>query len=142
MEDKDCTERNNAVERTLTESNITATRITAVSLDGLGNVSLGPSDNEGRISEVLMPGNWTLMLNRTETLEMWSLEVGIYNSADTVVGNTWDAGVVYVDKHVLAGGKIFWDLNEDDTPNSGEGIDSVNVTVTSDSGFDQSDNHR
>ena len=36
----------------LTESNITATRITAVSLDGLGNVSLGPSDNEGRISEV------------------------------------------------------------------------------------------
>ena len=121
----------------LTESNITATRITAVSLDGLGNVSLGPSDNEGRISEVLMPGNWTLMLNRTETLEMWSLEVGIYNSADTVVGNTWDAGVVYVDKHVLAGGKIFWDLNEDDTPNSGEGIDSVNVTVTSDSGFSE-----
>ena len=49
----------------LTESNITATRITAVSLDGLGNVSLGPSDNSGNISEVLMPHSWTLVLNRT-----------------------------------------------------------------------------
>ena len=121
----------------LTESNITATRITAVSLDGLGNVSLGPSDNEGMINEVLMPGNWTLMLNRTDNLEMWSLDVGIYNSADTVVGNTWDAGTVYVDKHVLVGGKIFWDLNEDDTPNSGEGIESVNVSISSESGFSE-----
>ena len=84
-----------------------------------------------------MPGNWTLMLNRTDTLEMWSLDVGIYNSADTVVGNTWDAGTVYVDKHVLVGGKIFWDLNEDDTPNSGEGIESVNVSISSESGFSE-----
>ncbi|MGB1491501.1 MAG: hypothetical protein ACPG9O_05495, partial [Candidatus Poseidoniaceae archaeon] len=125
------------LKESLTDSNITATRITAVSLDGLGNVSLGPSDNEGIINEVLMPGNWTLMLNRTDTLEMWSLDVGIYNSADTVVGNTWDVGAVYVDKHVLVGGKIFWDLNEDDIPNSGEGIDSVNVSISSESGFSE-----
>ena len=125
------------LKESLTESNITATRITAVSLDGLGNVSLGPSDNEGIINEVLMPGNWTLMLNRTDTLEMWSLDVGIYNSADTVVGNTWDAGTVYVDKHVLVGGKIFWDLNEDDIPNSGEGIEAVNVSISSESGFSE-----
>ena len=58
------------LQESLTNSNITATRITAVSLDGLGNVSLGPSDNSGMISEVLMPGNWTLVLNRTETLEL------------------------------------------------------------------------
>ena len=38
---------------------------------------------------------------------------------------------------VLIGGKIFWDLNEDDLPSSGEGIADVNVTITSDSGFDE-----
>ena len=121
----------------LTESNITATRITAVSLDGLGNISLGPSDNEGMISEVLMPGNWTLMLNRTETLEMWTLDEGVYISSGNVVGNAWDVGVVEVDKFVLIGGKIYWDLDENDLPSSGEGIESVNVSITSDNGFDE-----
>ena len=121
----------------LTESNITATRITAVSLDGLGNVSLGPSDNEGMISEVLMPGNWTLVLNRTETLEMWTLDEGVYNSLGNIVGNNWDVGIVTVDKSVLIGGKIFWDLNEDDTPSSGEGIEGVSVSINSVSGFDE-----
>ena len=29
------------------------------------------------------------------------------------------------DKSVLIGGKIFWDLNEDDLPSSGEGIADV-----------------
>ena len=121
----------------LTNSNITATRITAVSLDGLGNVSLGPSDNSGMISEVLMPGNWTLMLNRTETLESWTLEEGIHNSADSMVNNSWEAGVVSIQKSVLIGGKVFWDLDENDTPSSGEGIEEVNVSITSQSGFNQ-----
>ena len=125
------------LKESLTDSNITATRITAVSLDGLGNVSLGPSDNQGMISEVLMPGNWTLMLNRTENLEMWKLDAGTYNSLDNVTGNAWDLGAVSVDKSVLIGGKIFWDLNENDVPDMGEGIESVNVSITSASGFDQ-----
>ena len=95
---------NMQLQEVLTGSNITATRITAVSLDGLGNVSLGPSDNEGKISEVLMPGNWTLILNRTENLEMWSLEQGVYNSADSMVNNSWEAGIVSIEKSVLIGG--------------------------------------
>ena len=125
------------LKESLTESNITGTRITAVSLDGLGNVSLGPSDNDGFINEVLMPGNWTLILNRTENLEMWTLEEGTYVSEGNVNANVWDVGLVYVDKSVLIGGKIFWDLNENDLPETGEGIDSVNVSISSDSGFTQ-----
>ena len=121
----------------LTEVNITATRITAVSQDGLGNVSLGPSDNGGMISEVLMPGNWTLMLNRTENLEKWTLEQDIYNSLGNVSANNWDVGVVTVDKSVLIGGKIFWDLDENDLPSSAEGIVGVNVSITTDGGFDE-----
>ena len=121
----------------LTDVNITATRVAAVSLDGLGNVSLGPSDNAGNISEVLMPGNWTLMLNRTETLETWKLEEGVYNSLGNITNNEWNLGVVTVDKSVLIGGKIFWDLNEDDLPSSGEGIENVSVSITSESGFNE-----
>ena len=54
-----------------------------------------------------------------------------------MVNNSWEAGIVSIDKSVLIGGKIFWDLNEDDLPSSGEGIADVNVSITSDSGFDQ-----
>ena len=126
------------LQESITGVNVTATRITAVSLDGLGNVSLGPSDNSGMISEVLMPGNWTLALNRSETLVTWTLEDGIYNSVDNMVNGTWEAGIVEIDKSVLIGGKIYWDLDESDTPSSSEGIEGVNVTVTSANGFDES----
>ena len=122
----------------LTGVNIASTRVTAVSLDGLGNVSLGPSDNDGMISEVLMPGNWTLELNRTENLEMWKLDTGIYNSADSMVNNSWEAGTVIAEKSVKIGGKFFWDLDDNDTPSSSEGIEGANVTVTSDNGVNES----
>ncbi len=122
----------------LTEINVTSTRITAVSLEGLGNVSLGPSDNFGNISEVLMPGSWTLVLNKSTNLEQWVLEEGVYNSVDSMDNGIWNAGTVVINKSVLIGGKIFWDLNEDDSPSAGEGIENVTVSVTSDSGFSES----
>ena len=117
--------------------NITSTRVTAVSLDGLGNVSLGPSDNSGMISELLMPGNWTLAIELTGNLEMWTLAEGVYNSADATVNGTWDAGLVLVDKSVKVGGKLFWDLDGNDQPSSGEGIADVNVSITSESGLNE-----
>jgi len=115
--------------------NVTATRITAVSNEGLGNVSLGPSDNFGNISEVLMPGDWTLHLNRTETLEQWILEEGVYLS-DNLENGIWNVGVVEVNKHVLIGGKIFWDLNDDDLPSPGEGVENATVNVTAERGWE------
>ena len=128
---------NMQLQESLTEVNVTATRITAFSLDGLGNVSLGPSDNEGMISEVLMPGNWTLVLNRTENLEMWTLDEGVYNSATGMDEGVWEAGIVSVDKSVLIGGKIFWDLDDNDEPSSSEGIADVNVSISSANGLDE-----
>ena len=118
--------------------NVTATRINATSLDGLGNVSLGPSDNGGMISELLMPGNWTLTMERIDNLEMWILDEGVHNSADEIVNGTWDAGLVLVEKSVKIGGKIFWDLDENNETSLNEGIDAVNVTVTSVSGLNES----
>ena len=125
------------LQESLTGVNVTSTRVTAVSLDGLGNVSLGPSDNEGMISEVLMPGNWTLEMNLTENLEMWVLSEGVYNSADAMVNSSWEAGVVLVDKSVKVGGKIYWDLDENDEPSNNEGIEGVNVTISSENGLNE-----
>ena len=87
------------------------------------------------ISEVLMPGNWTLVLNRTETLESWTLKkesTTLLTDGKQLMGSRNRD----IDKSVLIGGKIFWDLNEDDLPSSGEGIVDVNVHY-SDSGFDE-----
>ena len=125
------------LQEALTGVNVTSTRVTAVSLDGLGNVSLGPSDNDGMISEVLMPGNWTLEMNLTENLEMWVLSEGVHNSADAMVNSSWEAGVVLVDKSVMVGGKIYWDLDENDEPSNNEGIEGVNVTISSENGLNE-----
>lgn len=125
------------LQEAITGVNIAGTRITAVSLDGLGNVSLGPSDNEGMITEVLMPGNWTLELNRTENLEMWNLDTGVYYSATAMVNGVWEANIS-VDKSVKIGGKFFWDLDENDMPSASEGIEGANVSVTSASGLNES----
>jgi hypothetical protein len=35
----------------------------------------------------------------------------------------WTSGVVNADLEVEIGGKIFWDLNEDDTPGMSEGVE-------------------
>ena len=67
-------------------------------------------------------GNWTLVPTEPRLLR-WNLEIGTYTSEGNVNENVWDIGVVYVDKSVLVGGKIFWDLNENDLPDLGEGID-------------------
>ena len=118
------------LQEALTGVNITATRITAVSQDGLGNVSLGPSDNFGMISEVLMPGAWTLSLDISNSIEQWTLAEGVYNfDASTAVNGTWDLGIVDVEKLVSIGGKVFWDLDADDIADSSEGISDVNVTI-------------
>ncbi|MDP6870313.1 MAG: STT3 domain-containing protein [Candidatus Poseidoniaceae archaeon] len=117
------------LEEGLVGTNVAATRVTAISLDGLGNISLGPSDNSGNISEQLMPGNWTLSVNRTENLERWFLDEGIHNSTNEVENGTWTSELV-LDKFVLVGGKIFWDLNDDDIPGVSEGVEGVNVSIT------------
>ena len=113
----------------LTEVNLTNTRATAISLDGLGNVSLGPSDNDGNISEVLMPGSWTISINRTDNLERWVLTEGVHNSTAEMVNGSWAPGIILVDKFVMVGGMVFWDLNADELPSLDEGIANATVLI-------------
>ena len=112
----------------LTEANLSGVSVVAESQDGLGNVTLSAADSEGMVSDLLMPGNWVITLNRTGTQKVWTLESNEF-SLDDAVNNTVDLGVLAADLEVEIGGKVFWDLNENDVVDSHEGVEGVNVTI-------------
>ncbi len=57
-----------------TEDNMSGIRVTLVSHDGFGNVTLSKSDDNGNVSEQLMPGNRSLFLNETSPQQHWTLD--------------------------------------------------------------------
>jgi len=103
--------------------------IKAVSKDGLGNISLGPSNGTGHISESLPPGEWTLYHNFTQSQTRWIIEEDSPETTFTLDANGWVPGEVNVTKLVEIGGKVFWDLDSDEKPDPHEGIPDVTVTI-------------
>jgi asparagine N-glycosylation enzyme membrane subunit Stt3/uncharacterized membrane protein len=101
--------------------------ITAVSEDGLGEVLLGPSDEDGVLNGGLMPGTWTFSMNRTDNNLRWILD----NHSMTFNWSApWSADTnLTLSKWVEIAGNLYWDLNDDDAWTFGEGIVDVNVTV-------------
>ena len=112
----------------LTEVNLSGYSVTAESQDGLGDVTLSSADSEGMVSDILMPGNWIITLNRTGVQKIWTLETPSFSLADAE-DNTVDLGVLEADLEVEIGGKVFWDLNENDEVDSHEGVENVTVTI-------------
>ena len=105
-------------------------RLIAVSNDGYGNVTLAASDLSGNVSDVIMPGSWTLSLVKETNDKRWSIEEGAYNFVATNQ-NDVELGNVSVDLEVLIGGKIYWDFNENDIADLSELVANADVTVTS-----------
>ena len=99
--------------------------VTATS-ETLGEVILGPSDEDGHIDAGLMEGTWSLALNRTDNNLRWILDdVDITVAAGQ--GNTETN--LTLSKWVEIAGNLFWDLNDDDAWNIGEGVSDANVSV-------------
>ncbi|HIA90318.1 MAG: hypothetical protein CXX80_03785 [Methanobacteriota archaeon] len=104
--------------------------LTAVSLDGLGNVSLGATNETGYFRDSIMPGNWTLYLNNTRVQTRWTVEEGEYNlTRDFLQPGANVTLEVSAQTWVEIGGKVYWDLNGDELPGLDEGIEDVNVTI-------------
>ena len=102
--------------------------VTAVSDDGLGEFTLGPSDETGLIDGSLMQGSWTLSLNRTDNNMRWVLDNTTLNfSSGSANPNT----NLSLDKWVEIAGNLFRDINDDDLWSYAEGIADANVTVNS-----------
>jgi hypothetical protein len=126
------------LQETASGNNMSNVRVTAVSHDGYGNITLTKSNETGMISESMMPGTWSLFLNETAPQRHWMMDTSgaPFTTADATNGSL-DLGVVNADLEVEIGGKIFWDLNEDDTPGLSEGVEGFLVDILgTDSGID------
>ena len=113
-----------------TEENMSGIRVTLVSHDGFGNVTLSKSDVNGNVSEQLMPGNWSLFLNETAPQQHWTLDTSSTPfSTDSAVDGIVDLGLITAELEVQIGGKVFWDLDDDDIPDGTEGVANTTVTI-------------
>ena len=117
----------------LTDEYVTGARVIAVSNDGFGNVTLAPSDDGGNVSDQIMPGSWTLSLDKETGDKLWTINEGEY-IFDATGDEDVELGVVEAELQVMIGGKIFWDWNENGMVDFTESIADVNVTISSTDG--------
>ncbi len=117
----------------LTDNYVADARVIAVSNDGLGNVTLTPSDDSGNISDSIMPGSWTLSLEKETNNQRWIIEEDSYTFAATEQISV-ELGTVSVDLEVLIGGKIYWDFNENEIADLTEIVTEANVSISSSDG--------
>ena len=117
----------------LTGTNLTDIRITAVSNDGFGNVTLEPSNSSGVVVDDIMPGSWNLYLDKEIDDMRWSIDSDSY-TLETNGLSELDLGEIIVNTEVSIGGSIYWDFNENGDADTTELITEANVTVVSSDG--------
>jgi hypothetical protein len=98
------------------------------SANGLGAVSIEATDSSGFTSANLVSGDWIVSLNYTDNGKRWlvsdssiSIDVGSDNHYN-LTANLF----------VALSGTVFWDLNDNNASNIGEGISGVNMEFFND----------
>ena len=102
-----------------------------VSEDGLGTVHLESTDSSGGVSVSVAPGNWNLELNLTEERIRWIVEPSNNTSFEIAAGDNPTLNLTAA-RMVEFGGSVFWDFNDDNSSDIGEGVENVTVTLFSD----------
>ena len=110
------------------------------SLEGLGSIQINPTDASGSATETIAPGNWQVSLNTTESGQRWIIESENYtftaSSGDNPRMN------LTASKYVELSGTVFWDFDDDNSSDVGEGIvnssieligQEYNISILSDS---------
>ena len=114
----------------MTNDSLADMTVTAVSHDGYGNITFERTDENGNATEMMMPGTWSLYLNRTIGTQYWFMDTsGSPFTTNDAVNNTLVLEPAYATLEVEIGGKVFWDLDNNSVPGFGEGIPEVNVIV-------------
>ena len=114
----------------LTLNELADKNLVAVSEDGLGNVTFDKTDSNGSVQQMLMPGNWSLYLNKSSGQQTWYLNTSAtpFNMTNAENGSlTLDP--VFAELEVEIGGRVYWDLNNNSAPSENEGLEGFNVTV-------------
>ena len=89
------------------------------------------SNDLGIIELKIEPDYWNLELNYTDSEGvMWIVESMPISESGLVAGNNTDV-LVNVTKLVILKGTVFWDLNDNQQPNFGEGVSNVTVSLES-----------
>ena len=102
--------------------------LTAHSQDGLGDITLAATGEDGIVDIHLMPGNWTVSLNRTDGQTRWIIDD--FSIGDLSSSNGSQEIAVEADRWVNLGGNLFWDLDNDDLYDVNEGVGGTNVSIT------------
>ncbi len=114
----------------LTNDSLADMTVTAVSEEGLGNITFERTNADGNATETMMPGLWSLYLNRTVGTQRWFLDTSAepFDTA-SATNQSLVLDAVYAELEVEIGGKVYWDLDNNSLPSAGEGIPAINVTV-------------
>ncbi len=116
-----------------TNAKLSDMTVTAVSHDGLGNITFERTDVDGNSTELLMPGTWSLYLNRTVGGKSWFLDTSERSFTTTsATDNRLILEPEFATLEVEIGGKVYWDLDNNSAPSLNEGLPDMSVTVQGD----------
>ena len=106
---------------------------TLASLEGLGSVSFQHTDSSGTSTIIVAPGGWEILLNVTDGGERWILDADESTSISAIPGDNPALNLTAM-KFVELGGNVFWDFNDDNSSNVGEGIFNATININGDGG--------
>ncbi len=95
------------------------------SADSLGSLNIEATDSSGLTTFSIVEGDWIVSLNYTEDGKRWIVEN--YPVTINVGENNFD---LVANLYVALTGSVFWDLNDNNISNIGEGISDVDMTFT------------
>jgi hypothetical protein len=102
-----------------------------VSEDGLGIVHLDSTDSSGEIRAAVAPGNWNVELNLTEDRVRWIVDSSNESSFEASAGENPSLNLT-ASRMVEFGGNVYWDFDDDNASDVGEGVVNVTVNISSD----------
>ena len=106
---------------------------TLSSLEGLGSVSFDSTGSIGEAYIVTAPGDWEVLLNVTDGGERWVLDEDGSTSISAIPGDNPTLNLTAM-KFAELGGNVFWDFNDDNSSDVGEGIFNATIHINGDEG--------
>ena len=98
--------------------------------DGLGTVYLDSTDGSGQTSGIISSGSWNIELNQTVDRTRYVISSIELLDGGLVAGEN-DLIDIISSTHYEMSGTIFWDHDDDDDADVGEGVPDVEILMTS-----------
>ncbi len=98
--------------------------------DELGTVYLDSTDGSGQTSGIISSGSWNIELNQTVDRTRYVIDSIEFLDGGLVAGEN-DLIDIIASTHYEMSGTIFWDHDDDDDADVGEGVPNVEILMTS-----------